>query len=179
MATFDWRGVLRTVAPTVATLLGGPLAGVGVNALCDVLGLDKTLPQDKLNQQISAQLQIATPEALLKLKEMENEVVKFLTQAGIDLERIHAEDRASARNRQVQTKDRFPNILMILLSLMFAGVLTAQIFLEIPVANAKSLDIMLGSLGTAWLSGIYFFYGTSRGSQNKDVTMAQIIAGSK
>ena len=36
---FDWKSVVGTVAPTIATALGGPLAGVAVSSLAAAFGL--------------------------------------------------------------------------------------------------------------------------------------------
>jgi hypothetical protein len=39
MGKLDWRKTLGTVAPAIATALGGPLAGVAVGMAAKALGL--------------------------------------------------------------------------------------------------------------------------------------------
>jgi hypothetical protein len=39
---FDWKSVVGTVAPGIATALGGPLAGMAVSTLAKALGVEAT-----------------------------------------------------------------------------------------------------------------------------------------
>ena len=91
----------------------------------------------------------------------------------IVLERIHQEDRASARQRQVALKDDTPAILSLILTMGFFGALAAHIFWEIPPSNQTLLNVMLGSLGTAWISAMTYFFGSSAGSRSKEIAMKE------
>lgn len=178
---FDWRGIVGTVAPGIATALGGPLAGMGMAAICRALGIENDPNnQDETEKRVSQALQVATPETLLALKKEDHAFIAAMRQMDIDLEKIHAGDRDSARKRQMEVKDRFPAVLACLLTLMFAGVLAAHIWVTIPPENATQMNVMLGSLGTAWLASIYYYFGTSSGSKSKENTMSQaLLTGGK
>ena len=77
--------LVKGVAPTLATALGGPLAGAAVGMLADKLGVP-----EKTVEAVTAAL-VSNPANLEKLKEMELEFYK-----------IDAQDRNSARNREIE-----------------------------------------------------------------------------
>jgi len=47
-----------------------------------------------------------------------------------------------------------------------------MMFNVVPLANKDILNIMIGVLGTAWISIIGFYFGNSQGSQQKDILLA-------
>ena len=102
--------ILGGIAPTIATALGGPLAGVATKALADKL-LDRP---DATEAEVEAAILGASPQDLLKLKEAEADLERHLIDAGIEIEQIAANDRDSARKRQMALKDRVPGILAAL-----------------------------------------------------------------
>lgn len=61
---FNWKGLVKTVAPKIALALGGPMAGLGVKALSEVV-LGKS---DGTEEDLAIALQGATPELLGKIK---------------------------------------------------------------------------------------------------------------
>jgi hypothetical protein len=177
---FDWKGIVKTVAPGIATALGGPLAGMGVAAICSALGIEND-PQkpDETEARIAQALQVATPETLLALRQADNEFKIAMRKADIDLEKIHADDRDSARKRQMALKDRTPANLAYILTIGFFSVIAAHIFCTIPEENQTLLNIMLGTLGTAWISSMVYFFGSTIGSKGKDSAIVQIASGGK
>jgi hypothetical protein len=114
---------------------------------------------------ISAAIAGATPEQLLALKTADNELAEKMQQMGFahieDLEKIAADDRASARAREITLKDRIPALLAIGITLGFFGLLALMIFHSMPQPSEKIIDIMVGSLGAAWLSVVTYYFGSS------------------
>lgn len=98
MNSAEWKGVLGAVAPTIATLLGGPLAGAAVGALSTAL-LGKP---DGTEAELAPLVASAAPDILLKIKEAEKELKLGLANAGVKLEEVAALDRGSARDREVK-----------------------------------------------------------------------------
>jgi hypothetical protein len=154
----DW---LKQIAPTIATCLGGPLAGLAVTALSKLFGVDDKEVKDmiasgKLNaEQITA----------LKLEELK---FKEQTQAlGLNFETLAVDDRKSAREMQTATKSLVPAVLSYGITIGFFGILFA-IMSGYAQDNNQPLLIMLGSLGTAWISVVAFWFGSTAGSQAKD-----------
>ena len=62
--SFNWKGLVKTVAPKIATVLGGPMAGLGVKALSNAI-LGKP---DGTEDELEIALAGATPEMLGKIK---------------------------------------------------------------------------------------------------------------
>ena len=158
-----WTGakaIIRTVAPTVASALGGPLAGMAVSALSDAL-LGKP---DATHAEVLEAVKGMTPDDLAKLKSMDYEFKAKMAQMSVDVLALEFKDNDSARNRQVQTKDHTPNILAYILTAGFFGMLLLFAFRAIPNENATILAGFTGSLGTVWLLAMHFFYGSTRSS---------------
>jgi hypothetical protein len=151
-----WTDILATVAPTLATALGGPLAGMAVTAAASALGLS-----DATQESVANALAGAKPSDLLALK-----------QADYDLDRIAAGDRDSARQREINVKDRIPAVLAIGVTSGFFGILTFMLLHEVPASSKDVLNLMLGSLGTAWISVMSYYFGSSSGSVRKDAMLA-------
>lgn len=161
--------LLKTVAPTLATAFGSPLAGVAVSFLADKLGLS-----DKSIKAVSDAMGtgMMTPDQIAQIKLAEIEFKKFLQTNQIDLERISAADRDSARNMQIATRSLMPAALTILITIGFFSVLGAM-FKWPEVKESAPLMIMLGSLGTAWTGCCAFWFGTTHNSQQKTEMLAQ------
>ena len=98
------KGILGAVAPTIATALGGPLAGVAVRQIGSALGLDDTATQDDVMQAVAK----ADPETLTKIKQVEADFKVKMKELDVSLAKLEVEDRSSARNRELQTKDKTP-----------------------------------------------------------------------
>jgi len=89
------------------------------------------------------------------------------------LERIAAEDRNSARQREMTVRDRTPAYLAYGVTLGFFGVLAYMLNYSIPVTGHDALLVMLGSLGTAWTAVVSYYFGSSAGSNKKSELMSQ------
>ena len=95
---FDWKKTLGAVAPTLATALGGPMAGMAANLAVKALGInEKGAPEPLLQQAIKS----GDPETLAKLKEAERAFLIELERLGIEKEKLAAHDRADARKREI------------------------------------------------------------------------------
>jgi hypothetical protein len=167
------KDIVRTVAPTIATALGGPLAGTAVAALSNKL-LGKP---DGKEPELLAAVASASPETLLKLKELDQEFAAKMGQLGIDLEKIEADDRASARNRQVALKDWVPNVLALsVMAMLFAmmGVMLAG--KVVPVESRDAFNILLGMLEGSVLAVMNYEFGSSRSSKAKDEILGKVAS---
>ena len=158
----DW---LKSIAPTIATALGGPLAGLAVNAVSSALGIDP----DKVNDTIqSGKL---TADQIASIQQAELALKAKAQELGLNFEHLATEDRKSARDMQTATRSMIPPILAIMVTLGFFGILIGMMTGK--VTSGEALMIMLGSLGTAWTGIIAFYFGSSASSQNKDQLLHQ------
>ena len=93
----DW---LKTLAPTAATLLGGPAVGLAVKFLADKLGVsDSTV--DSVTAAMAGMIE--TPEGRIKLAEIDAALRTHAIDAGIDLERLAVENAADI-NKSLQAE---------------------------------------------------------------------------
>jgi hypothetical protein len=179
MTTFDWKGTIGKVAPWIATALGGPAAGLAIDAVCKAAGLAPSLE----NAQKAAELAAAgslTGEQFLALRQSEDAFKVRMTELGYkqvtDLEDIAFKDRDSARQREVQLKDLTPRVLAYGVTLGFFGLLGYMLKYDVPPANKDILNIMLGALGGAWVSIIGYYFGSSASSKAKDETINTAVS---
>lgn len=165
---------IASVAPSIASLLGGPLAGMAVTALEGVFGLSPGSGSDPATLQKA--IAGMTPETAIALAKIDADMKAKLVDAGIDMERISAGDRDSARKMQMETKDWTPRILAVLLVAGYFAVLTYMLKYGISkdMAGSEALIYMLGALGTSVTTIIGFFYGSSAGSAAKDAAIKSL-----
>lgn len=166
MGKFDWKGFVGSVAPTLATALGGPMAGMATKAIADALGVDNE------EIEISKALATANPETLVKLKEIDKNFDIEMKKLNISLEEIAYKDRDSARN--LFRVDKRPQIALsalfivgyfVILSLMLAGVFT------IPEGLMEPVLLLLGMLSREVPTIMQFWFGSSTGSKDKTKVM--------
>jgi len=158
----DW---LKTIAPTIATALGGPLAGLAIEAVSKAIGIDPKDVQSTISEgKLSA-------DQIMLLKQAEVQMAARAQEMGLDFAKLSNEDRKSARDMQVATKSYLPPALAIGVTIGFFGILGGLMYGQIQ--HAPQIDIMLGSLGTAWTGIIAFYFGSSAGSQAKDNLLHQ------
>lgn len=179
MSTFDWKGTIGKVAPWIATALGGPAAGLAIDAVCKAAGLAPSLE----NAQKAAEMAAAgslTGEQFLALRQSEDAFKLKMQEMGYklitDLEEIAYKDRDSARNREIQTKDMTPRIMAYGVTLGFFSLMIFMMKWDVPAANKDMLNIMLGALGGAWVSIVAYYFGSSAGSAKKDETIHKAVS---
>ena len=153
----DW---LKQIAPTIATAMGGPLAGMAVSAISKAIGVNPTEVNDLIsNNKLSA-------EQIAQVKIAEIELQKQAQELGLNFEKLEVEDRKSAREMQATTRSLMPPILAGSVTVGFFSIMTLMFFNKLDDNNPAIL-MMLGSLGTAWTGIIAYYFGSSAGSQAK------------
>lgn len=164
---------LKQLAPTAATLLGGPLAGMAVDAIGNALGLkDATKDQVKdlltsgtLNADQMAAIKKAEADLVLKVKELD-----------IDMEKVHAGDRASARDMAAKTGDIWTPRIIALVVFIVWGAVNWKLFNGTISGDMRELVARaLGTLDGTLLAVVYYYFGSSSGSKDK----TEAIAGKK
>jgi hypothetical protein len=158
----DW---LKTIAPTIATALGGPLAGLAIEAVSKAVGID---PKDVQATIDSGKM---SADQIMLLKQAEVQMAARAQEMGLDFAKLNVEDRKSAREMQAETRSYIPAILAITVTIGFFGILVGMMTETFKTSDA--LMLMLGSLGTAWTGIIAFYFGSSAGSQAKDDLLHQ------
>lgn len=125
------------------SMLGGNL----FSGVTDLVKAFKLPPE----QQIAFEQKMAEIEATLKVK----------------LEEIAANDRNSARQREMAIKDKTPAYLAYGITIGFFSILGFMLLKQIPETGHDALLIMLGALGGAWGAVVSYYFGSSAGSERK------------
>lgn len=168
----DWKRLVATVAPALATALGGPLAGVATQALSAAL-LGNS---DGSTEEVATAVLTGGADGLLKIREADHAFAARMAELEIDLERVHQTDRASART--LATVNMRPQIVLSLVFICgYFGALAAtsgMLFSDRePNAAILSLASALVGVFTRELSGIMqFWFGSSSGSKEKTAQLS-------
>lgn len=176
----DWKdagNLVAKLAPMIATGLGGPLAGGAVAALEAALGVKTTGTLSERQDGLVAALTGATQEQLLAVKQANNDFTVKMSELGFKNEEslagIQAGDRDSARKREVDVKDNTPKVLAYAITVGFFAVIAFMLFATVPTESRDILNIMLGTLGTAWTGVVSYYYGSTSGSAAKSKLLAE------
>lgn len=161
-------GILKTVAPTVATALGGPFAGLAVRTLSQAL----TGTDDAPITAIEAALASGDGETLLAAQQAEKNFLLKMRELDIKEEELRYADVASARDREATVRDRMPMILGIAAFVQWLVVLFVVLFGRKfgIVVEPEQMSIVMFVLATAQaivLNVFNYYFGSSEGSTRK------------
>lgn len=164
--SFDWKNLVTGMAPMVATAFGGPFAGLAVRELSQaILGRP-----DGSESDISEVLASGNPDALLKLKEAEQNFRARMKELDIKEEQLHATDRASARAREIAVKDKLvPVLAMIILIGFFVTVgyvLSGSV--DLTGEQAVLIGTLVGYVSAKAEQVVAYYFGSSKGSADKN-----------
>lgn len=162
----DW---LKSIAPTLATALGGPLAGLAVGVLGKAMGWEDAT-QEKVKDllqsgQLSSEQIAAIKLAELELKKQEGEL-------GFRFAELEIRDRDSARSREVAVKDNVNRNLAYIVVGAFLAVIGATL-----LGYAKVESVLAGTL-IGYLSAkaeqvLAYYFGSSKSSDRKTELLSQ------
>jgi len=164
--SFDWKSLVKTVAPVLGTALGGPFGGMATKAISSALfGDDEPATGADLEKKLSEALQHDT-EALLKLKKADQDFDARMKELDVDIMKIDADDRNSARDLQKATRSWIVPVLgIVTVGCFFAvvfWVLTGKVTIE-----STLLGFVLGQVSSKAEQVYNYFYGSSSGSKEK------------
>jgi hypothetical protein len=178
----DWSKVATNIgstAPLLARLIGGPV-GIGVSAAAAIISHSLGTPSDPAEVERA----LSDPGALEKIRQAEGanalqlqQLVVTAAQARLahetDMARIETSDRASARAMSLANGDWVPKVLAMAVTAGFFGILLLMAFQPLPGVNKDLVNVIVGALGTAWISIIGYYFGTSVGSMRKTELLAK------
>jgi len=162
--------ILRTVAPTIALAAGGPFGPIAAAAIHAALGTadDKSAETALLN---------ATPDQLLALKSAEQAFQVRMKELGIQEEQLVYTDIANARAREIAVKDWTPRIIAYLVIVLVLVAEGSMFFAGQPKGvDGVVLGRILGTLDSALMLVLGYYFGSSAGSSNKDSTIDKMVA---
>lgn len=165
----DFKQIIGSIAPTVATVLGGPLAGLAVDAIGKALGVEGATMTTVKDTLTKGQL---TGEQIVAMKNAENSLAIRLRELEIDIAKLDVADREGARKREFETKDNTNKILAYLIILSFILTVTGVLF-----GGMRAESVLAGTL-IGYLSAkaeqiVAYYFGSSKGSKEKTDLLAQ------
>ena len=159
---FDWKGIVKTIAPVLGTALGGPLAGGATKMIADALLGDENASEED----IVKFMQGATPDQLTALKQVENDFKLKMKELDIKEDELVFKDRDSARNREIKTKDfNVPVIAYITLAGFFG---TVAFMLTMSPEVSAITATLVGYVSAKAEQVISYYFGSSAGSKEKN-----------
>lgn len=176
--------VVKTLAPTIATVLGGPLAGGAVTALESVFGITPQAGSSTEDRQtaLAAAISGATPQQLADMRKADQDYAVAMAQAGFKdaetLASLKVQDTVSARTMQVSTRSLMPPILgsaIIIGSLAAAGAILSGKVSYLNTTEATMVGTVIGYLFSEAKAVLSFYFGSSQGSDRKTELLAQSI----
>jgi hypothetical protein len=164
----DIAGAVGKAAPILGTALGGPLGGVAGALIASALGTSNDA--DAVSSAIAAD-----PAALEKLKEAEMANQVQLQSLLITGEANRLADVQSARARQTANpKDYTLQFLAVGVTLGFFGTLALVMFAHLEGAAQNLMLVMTGTLQTAWVAIISYYFGSSKDSAGQTKMIADV-----
>jgi hypothetical protein len=149
--------LIGSVAPTIATALGGPVAGMAVKAISNALFGHGDASQDE----IQAALANPTADQLAALKKIDSDFKIQMKSLDIDLERIAASDRDSARNYAIMTHDMTPRILAVVVVVAWGVVQWFLLHNVIEPSMRELIARVLGTLDGALMLVLSYYFGSA------------------
>lgn len=148
-------GIIGSVAPTIATALGGPLAGTAASAIAEVLGVNAQDPKA-----LEKAMMNATPEQLTRIKEAELNFEARMKELDVDIFALETADIQNARANNA--KDWTARAI----ALGTMGAFVGYVFLvtiQPPDQNSDAIiNLVLGYLGGMVSAVTSFYFGASQ-----------------
>ena len=154
--------ILKSVAPTLATAVAGPLGGAAVTALASKFGVSDSV--DAVAKAIAGD-----PKAAEKLQELELEMAKLDMANTADARKMNSEIQNSTTASWLAK-----NIAYVIDVSIIAGALTMTFvvfIVGVPEQNKSMAFTALGSLWTLTGTVVNFHRGSSAGSKAKTEEM--------
>jgi Fe2+ transport system protein B len=150
------KNLVGAVAPTLGSAMGGPLGGMAMGKIAEVLGVSND------QKSIQQALQNATPEQMLELKKAEQEFDVQMKELEVDVFKLETEDKQHARS--MFSKDWTARIIGLCTIAGFLGYIFL-VTLQPPEQNSEALiNLVLGYLGGLASAIISFYFGASHTS---------------
>jgi|TARA_S200002703_G_C3709180_1_gene217811 hypothetical protein len=152
-------GLLKSLAPTIASAAGGPMAGMAVKMAAQKLGM----PEATANE--IEDLIEREPEKAVLLKEADKEFKDRIREMEIDLEsfKTEVEDRKDARAKF--SGDLTPKVFCILALILYGAYVMTVTILPHDQNDETIISLVLGQLSGILGTCAAFFYGGSNGKK--------------
>lgn len=193
---FDLKGAITSIAPTLAAMLGGPLAGTAVTALESCFGLNAGAGVDGITKVMQAGAM--TPEITASIRAADQKHAEIMGQQGIDVLKLNADsemaaeqlvvtDRISARGSNAGRTEVWWIAAVILAT--FAVIMGAVLYgcwailsggitikdVSVVAAISGLVGAVVGYVAANAQTVVNFIFGGSLGSEKKTDALAASV----
>ena len=170
--SMDWTGTLKALAPTIASALGGPFAGLAVAAIGKLFDVS-----DATQETIKDIIIGSKPEDLLKIKQAEQDFKLALRQLDVKETELEVQDRSSARTMWATGTVWIGALAFVTVAGFFASV---WYILNGGIKNLDSNELLMvgtviGYVAANTQSVYNYFFGSSRGSDQKSSQISALV----
>jgi ABC-type transport system involved in cytochrome bd biosynthesis fused ATPase/permease subunit len=156
---------IKQILPWVgAAATGGvpALIGMAAKTVGDVIGAQVGNSADEIINAIAGDQDFALQMQAMGFKQAS------------DLEKIAADDRANAREREKTIRDATPMCLAAGITIGFFLILAYMVRYGINEQGGDAMLVMLGALGAAFSGVINYYFGSSSGSAQKNEIIGKL-----
>lgn len=159
--------IVKDYAPTLATALGGPMAGAAVSAIAKQFGVEDNVDA------VTAALKTATPDQLARLEEIKVAELKAHNENTADARKMNTALQTSTTASWVAKNTGYVLDYIIVIATMY---MTHRLFgAGVPPENKELAYMAFGSLLTLCGTVVNFHRGSSKSSQDKN----ELLKGAK
>lgn len=170
----DWMGLVKTVAPWIGTALTGPLGGIAIGAIAEAMGVE-----EKTMEAVQQAVAGATPDQLLALKKADQEFAAKMQDMGFKhiekLQELEVSDRDSARKREMAVGGYSNQWIAGFVILVWAAINVLVFTEDLPPEKEMIIARLLGTMDAALMCVLYYFFGGSRGSDDKNKIISEMV----
>lgn len=194
--SFDLKSALTTIAPTLAGMLGGPMAMTAVTALESACGLSSGAGMEGVTKVM--QTGNMTPEIISAVRAADQKHAELMGQQGIDLVKLNADHEAAMTEAVIDDrKDARKNNsgrdavwwIAVMILVTFAGMMGAVLYgcwmllqggviikdVSVVAAISGLIGSVVGYVAANAQTVVNFIYGGSLGSEKKTDAMAGAV----
>lgn len=168
------KDLLKSLAPLLGTAIAGPFGALAASFLADKLGV-----QEKTVAAVTEALSThsLTAEQVTAIRQAEIEFKKWMGDNEIKREQLVVQNTQGARDMQALVRSNIPGTLAIIIVSGFFTILILMMLGVLKVSDQQALLILLGALSAGFGAVLNFYFGSSHGSQSKDMLLANSTPG--
>jgi len=150
-------GLLKSLAPTIASAAGGPMAGMAVKMAASKLGLPESATANEIEDLIERE-----PEKAVLVKQADKQFEDTIKAMEIDLESFKTEVQDRQHARETFKNDWTPKVFGILALLLYGAYVMAVTIMPHDQNDETIISLVLGQLsGILGTMAAFWFSGSS------------------
>jgi hypothetical protein len=159
--------------PTLGKAIAGDIGGAVQEGL-KALGIEPTGNDDEDKKIWEKAASRPTPEQIVRLKEADLQYKKDLSDKKLKIEELVVDTVKGSQAMYVATKDKTVPTLAFISAFGFIGMIIALFTVPVPEDNKGMIHTLVGNVFGLVAAVYTFYFGSSKGSQDKDDKIARM-----